>query len=458
MRFTVLPAKVAVPDGVDAAFLERTVRDEVLAALNDVTVSPDLFAEALREPVTGKSLLRNVSRATVRNQFNRLALGGARLSAYEFSYSYPVPRNGSGRGNRPYLTFSVVPESQPLTNVHVIIGRNGVGKSRLLNPIENALIGPDSADHGMIDFVAAGGRGGTRVSQQFASLIFADLVSVAFSAFDDFEPIRSGQDRSRELVYTYVGLKRKSGASADLCYRSAGADGMCGSLRQADFELPDVTAKEMSWIYENRMVGKKSPGRPVYDAIRTASPQGRCPLCGHRDVTTVDHYLTKSAYAALAVNPANLIPACGDCNKMKSSAVLGTLHPYYDNVERDRWLGASVIEQSPPVVQFAVQPPESWSSELADRVYRHFATFELGPLYSMQAARLISGVQALLDLLLRERGSAAVRDHLLQNEASWRQAGQNSWQAACYAALAAVERAVQPTVQHGQIRARLDPL
>ena len=52
------------------------VRDELLAALNDVAVSPDLFARALREPVTGKSLLRNVSRATVRNQFNRLALGG----------------------------------------------------------------------------------------------------------------------------------------------------------------------------------------------------------------------------------------------------------------------------------------------------------------------------------------------------------------------------------------------
>jgi hypothetical protein len=70
------------------------VRDEVLAALNDVAVNADLFARALGETVTGKSLLRNVSRATVRNQFNLLALGGARLSAYEFSYTYPSPRGG----------------------------------------------------------------------------------------------------------------------------------------------------------------------------------------------------------------------------------------------------------------------------------------------------------------------------------------------------------------------------
>jgi len=122
---------------------------------------------------------------------------------------------------------------------------------------------------------------------------------------------------------------------------------------------------------------------------------------------------------------------------MKSDAVLNILHPYYDNVERERWLSACVLETNPPVVQFSVKPPESRPSGLANRVYRHFATFELGLLYSMQAARLISGIQARLDLLLRERGSAAVRDHLRQDEESWRQAGLNSWQSACYAALAA---------------------
>jgi 5-methylcytosine-specific restriction endonuclease McrA len=229
----------------------------------------------------------------------------------------------------------------------------------------------------------------------------------------------------------------ESVTKADLNYRRAGAARACGGLPCADFELPDVTAKEMTWLYENKMVGKKAPGRPVYDAIRAASPQGRCPLCGHRDVTTVDHYLPKSAYAALAVNPANLIPACSECNRMKSAAVLDTLHPYYDNVERERWLSAQVLETSPPAVEFAVQPPESWPDGLSDRVRRHFATFELGLLYSMQAAREISGIKARLDWLLREGGSAAVRDHLRQDAASRQQAGLNSWQAACYVALAA---------------------
>lgn len=190
------------------------VRDELLAALNDVAVNLDLFARALGEPVTGKSLLRNVSRATVRNQFHRLAEGQARLSAYEFGYTYPSPRGGAGMAYPPSLDFKVVPESQPPTNVHVIIGRNGVGKSRLLNRIERALVRPDGtvdrSSQGTVEFMTEEGPSAMAAAQQFAS-----LVSVAFSAFDEFEPVRSSQDRSRGLGYTYIGLKKKSGAGAD---------------------------------------------------------------------------------------------------------------------------------------------------------------------------------------------------------------------------------------------------
>jgi hypothetical protein len=136
-----------------------------------------------------------------------------------------------------------------------------------------------------------------------------------------------------------LGRAAESVTKADVSYRQAGAEGMCGRLAPADFQLPDVTAKE----------------------------------------------------------------------------------------------------ENTPVVQFAVQPPESWPSGLADRVHRHFVTFGIGPLYSMQAARLISGIHGRLDLLLCHGGPAAVRDHLRQDEESWLQASLNSWQAACYNALTASE-------------------
>lgn len=226
-------------------------------------------------------------------------------------------------------------------------------------------------------------------------------------------------------------------ARADLNYRRVGPTGACGGLPYADFELPEVTAKEMAWLYENKMVGKKAPGRRVYDAIRTASPQGRCPLCGHRDVTTVDHYLPKSAYAAVAVNPANLIPACGDCNQMKSDAVLDILHPYYDNVENDRWLAATVIEGNPPAFRFEVCAPDTWSAALAERARLHFATFALGALYAQQAARELSGIKFRLEGILSQQGADGVRLHVLENERSWRAARLNGWQSAFYGAGAA---------------------
>lgn len=77
---------------------------------------------------------------------------------------------GPGSVNPPSLTFNVVPESQPPTNVHVIIGRNGVGKSRLLNRFENALIRPDSDGHGRIDFASDAGLLLTQASEQFSTI------------------------------------------------------------------------------------------------------------------------------------------------------------------------------------------------------------------------------------------------------------------------------------------------
>jgi predicted ATPase len=285
VRFAVLPAKARVPDGANAAFLERNdwddfgfktlfdlyyrdadgtvhfvgavkigsfelgrsggqpdvpdefdrlhqmffslgqddsyysqlnslgddVRDEILQGLNDVAVNPQLFAGALTQPVTGKSLLRTVSPATVRNQYHRLAQGGLRLWPYEFTYAYPSPPGKLGAGEPPVVSFSVVPESQPPTNVHVIIGSNGVGKSRLLNRIENVLVShPRRRDAGTIEFTAgdADRAGHAAVGAGEPPARFANLVSVAFSAFDDFEPVSSHRDPNRGLSHTYIGLKK----------------------------------------------------------------------------------------------------------------------------------------------------------------------------------------------------------------------------------------------------------
>jgi predicted ATPase len=99
------------------------------------------------------------------------------------------------------LDFEVEPESEPPTNIHVLIGRNGVGKTRLLNGMTRALIGADTADE---DVGAFEGEADDVLDER----LFANLVSVTFSAFDPFGPLPDRQDKSSGVQYAYIGLRR----------------------------------------------------------------------------------------------------------------------------------------------------------------------------------------------------------------------------------------------------------
>lgn len=202
-----------------------------------------------------------------------------------------------------------------------------------------------------------------------------------------------------------------------------------------------VTADEMVAVYAQRMAKKGAPGRPVYDRLLAAPPHGRCPLCGQRVVSTLDHHLPKQLFPGLAVSPLNLVPACTDCNKAKGEFVPGvasqqTLHPYFDNVENETWLSAELLEQNPPAMRFRINAPEHWSPELAQRVKHHFELLRLGELYTSHAAEELVNIRFALAELHSAAGGAAVRAHLVAMAESYFAARRNSWQTAMYLSLA----------------------
>lgn len=226
-------------------------------------------------------------------------------------------------------------------------------------------------------------------------------------------------------------------ASSDAAYRAAAAICDFGTLGVVDFVMPGVSDEEMSNLYARKMVAKRSPGRVIYDVIRMASAGGKCPSCGHRDVTTLDHYLPKARYPALAVNPCNLVPACSDCNKLKAALVDETLHPYYDFVDDVQWLRARVLENTPVAIDFEVVPSDEWPPSFAKRVASHFDLMGLKQLYAAQAARHLSGIRRLLGELHETHGAAGVQTYLTQAARSWcTGTGLNSWETALYEALA----------------------
>jgi len=201
------------------------------------------------------------------------------------------------------------------------------------------------------------------------------------------------------------------------------------------------TVKQMGWLYTRKMADPKAPGRAIYDEIRMAAPNGRCPLCGRGVVYTLDHHLPKAHYPDLALTPINLVPACQDCNKNKSNALPATaaeetLHPYFDNVEGDIWLHARVIEVAPAAVLYSVVPPAIWSPTLAMRVRNHFKIYRLRSLYASLAAEEVSNIRTLLAGPHARAGPQGVREYLTSVSASHRETRQNTWQAAAYSAMA----------------------
>lgn len=202
-----------------------------------------------------------------------------------------------------------------------------------------------------------------------------------------------------------------------------------------------VTRVEMEAVYTQRMAKKGAPGRDIYDALFTSAPQGKCPLCGHRTVSTLDHHLPKARYPALAVAPLNLVPACGDCNKSKLASVPAnaseqTLHPYFDDIDDDRWLVAEVVHTSPAALQFSVKAPAHWSAVLRSRVEGHFQTFGLGHLYSSEAADELLNIRHQLCMLHASGGIALVQIELKGRAESCQQVRRNGWRTATYQAFA----------------------
>lgn len=169
------------------------VRDIVLATLRDLAADADLFERAIEEPVTTVSLLRSISRTTVEGQFRRVIRGEDRTIRYDFNYSSQSLRTPGTDADA--MTFSIVPGSNPPTNIHAVIGSNGAGKTRLLDLMRRALTTAEF-----------GGASGT-LNLTEGSLTFASVVKVSFSAFDSLDSRQSPTASSSTTKYRYIGLQ-----------------------------------------------------------------------------------------------------------------------------------------------------------------------------------------------------------------------------------------------------------
>lgn len=201
-----------------------------------------------------------------------------------------------------------------------------------------------------------------------------------------------------------------------------------------------VTVNEMKSVYTNRMAKKLAPGRIYYDKLMSLPDHGRCPLCSQRVVSTLDHHLPKAHFPSLAVSPFNLIPACQDCNKIKSEDIPTcseeeTLHPYYDDVEQFVWVKAKIREFIPIAVEFYVDPPNFCPPVLVERMKYHFKAFRLAALYASHAAEELASIEYIVKKVHDKGGSDELKKYLSETAAGKKFVSLNSWQSALYSCL-----------------------
>ena len=169
---------------------ECSKRIEILNGLKDVAYDIELFNQIVTQRVTQVSLLRDISVSTVKGQFHRIADGGAVLTDYDFKYI--LPDVDLITGEKQHLDFQVdAGNNTPSSNIHVLIGNNGIGKTTIIKGMLHALLFNDESEkYGKIET----GWGET----------FANIVNITFSAFDD--PICQEDIPNSKIPYTYIGL------------------------------------------------------------------------------------------------------------------------------------------------------------------------------------------------------------------------------------------------------------
>lgn len=176
----------------------------VLVALRDLSVDRERFHAKMNEPTVHRSLARSVPTKAIEQTFPNIAQNGDPKRSFSFEFTRPS-QNRFEPDKPVVLKFEVEPGSTPPTNVHVLIGRNGSGKTTLLQSMTRALLGNGIAkqDDGQLSTSSGAPHAG-----------IANIVYVAFSAFDDLAVPVHDSPSQWDVPYSFIGLQTLKNADS----------------------------------------------------------------------------------------------------------------------------------------------------------------------------------------------------------------------------------------------------
>lgn len=198
----------------------------------------------------------------------------------------------------------------------------------------------------------------------------------------------------------------------------------------------NITKEKIINVYNEKFV--KGPGRKYYNEIKKQAVRNICPICGIRQVKTLDHYLPKSQFPTLSVTPNNLIPACLECNVDKKDDVSldsknVPVHLYFDNIPDDKFLHVTVMDNLE--ILYYISCPNVEDEGLKARLENHLDFYKLHELYSSHAASEIADKIHMWKTALEEVGEDILRLSIDSECRSAEMNDINSWKSALYRGL-----------------------
>ncbi|KHT11671.1 AAA family ATPase [Pectobacterium brasiliense] len=166
--------------------LHKDSKNRILSALKDIPSDYDRLNEIEGELVFQKSLSRYVSVSSI-VQFREI------LHGYDSQKTFGLKLNLNSSVNPE---FNVYQNSKPPTNIHVLIGRNGVGKSHLLRMIVNNI----DKENGIIT-----NQNGLKVSASYFGLLLYFSLSIFDKPFDG-AMFNEGDFNTNQAKKRYIGI------------------------------------------------------------------------------------------------------------------------------------------------------------------------------------------------------------------------------------------------------------
>lgn len=182
--------------------LNDELKDFILTSLNDLALDPSLLASVSEQDIFKSSISRGFGSKIIRTQFQRILAGDVPLTPYHFTYRKKLS------DEHPLLNFDfkVVPDSHPTSNIHVLIGGNGVGKTTILNSmVTDSTVFPQDSNYEEGFYDNTDIFGNQKISEEY----FLNIISVSFSAFDPFILPKIDKDEVGPN-FTYIGLRAHS--------------------------------------------------------------------------------------------------------------------------------------------------------------------------------------------------------------------------------------------------------